>query len=376
MARVVKPKSVIRISLCRTTQRNPNDRFGVIEDAEFRLALAQAKANLANAMAGGSATSAGVSTSSSSVSVTTAGLEEARVQMENARREDERYAALLAKGAVTRQQYDNVHTARLATEARYEAMSHQREAANSVRNEQSHRLAQSQAAIEAAKAAVHTAELNLSYTVVLATADGMIGHKDIHEGQLVQPGQTLCSIVDASDMWVVANYRETQMPAIAVGCKVRMTAIACLALAANMIRMRNYPTPYIEWRIVRYRYLRPILLFVAVFELIMSVEHVLEMVYYEEVMHYTDLTYETLNQWSLIGAVAGCFFSLGWLKLMRWSQYLLIAIGMGFICCYCMGFYFLVSPATGYFQLVPPLICRGFGYAVLYLRGKSIAITL
>ena len=57
-----------------------------------------------------------------------------------------------------------------------------------------------------------------------------------------------------------------------------MTAIACLALAANMIRMRNYPTPYIEWRIVRYRYLRPILLFVAVFELIMSVEHVLEMV--------------------------------------------------------------------------------------------------
>lgn len=143
------------------------------------------------------------------------------------------------------------------------------------------------------------------------------------------------------------------------------TAVACLALAANMIRMITYPTPYIEWRILRYRYLRPILFFVAVFELVMSVEHVLEMVYYEEVMHYTDLTYETLNQWSLVGAVGGCLFSLGWLKLMRWSQYQLIAIGMVFLCGYCIGFYFLVSPDIAYGQLIPPLISRGFGYAVL-----------
>ena len=56
----------------------------------------------------------------------------------------------------------------------------------------------------------------------MATADGVIGHKDIHVGQLVQPGQTMCNIVDGSEMWVVANYRETQMPNIAVGSKVRM----------------------------------------------------------------------------------------------------------------------------------------------------------
>ena len=83
-------------------------------------------------------------------------------------------------------------------------------------------LAQSRAGIEAAEAAVRLAELNLSYTVIVATADGVIGHKDIHVGQLVQPGQTMCNIVDGSEMWVVANYRETQMPNIAVGSKVRM----------------------------------------------------------------------------------------------------------------------------------------------------------
>ncbi len=198
------------------------DTLVIIEDAEFRLVLAQAKANLANAIAGGSATSASVCTTSSSVNVTTAGVEEARVQMDNARREDDRYAVLLAKGAVTKQQYDNVHTAFLAAKARFEATGHQKEVASSAKNEQAHRLAQSQANIEAALAAVHSAELNLSYTVILATADGVIGHKDIHEGQLVQPGQTLCSIVDASEMWVVANYRETQMPNIAIGSKVKM----------------------------------------------------------------------------------------------------------------------------------------------------------
>ena len=58
------------------------------------------------------------------------------------------------------------------------------------------------------------------------TADGVVGKKQIHEGQLVQPGQTLVDIVDNTDLWVVANFRETQMPHISVGRKVRMTADA------------------------------------------------------------------------------------------------------------------------------------------------------
>lgn len=143
------------------------------------------------------------------------------------------------------------------------------------------------------------------------------------------------------------------------------TSGACLTLAWLMIRMKYHHSPYIEPQIVRYRYFRPIIFLVILFELIMSVEHVLENIYYEEVMHYSDLTYETLNQWSLIGAVAGCLFSLGWLKVAKWGKYRLIAVGMFFICLYCMGFYFLVNPQIGYYQLVPPLIFRGFGYAVL-----------
>ena len=203
-------------------QVKKGDTLVVIEDAEFRLALAQARAGLANARAGRQVADAGISTTSSNINVSSAGIEEARVQMENAKREDDRFAALLQKEAVTRQQYDGIHTAYLSAKARYEAVSRQKESLASVRNEQSHRLSQSYAGIEVAEAAVRLAELNLSYTVIVATADGVIGHKDIHVGQLVNPGQTMCSIVDNSEMWVVANYRETQMPNIKIGSKVTM----------------------------------------------------------------------------------------------------------------------------------------------------------
>ena len=216
------PGYIKEIRFVEYQQVHKGDTLVIIEDAEFRLALAQAKAQLANAMAGTSATNASMATTTQNVSVASAGIEEAKVQMDNAQREDARYAALLAKDAVTRQQYDGVHTQYLAAKARYEAMKRQTASVASVKVQQEHHLSQNKAGIEAAQAAVHMAELNLSYTVIVATADGVIGHKDIHEGQMIQPGQTMCEIVDGTEKWVVANYRETQMQHIKVGSKVKM----------------------------------------------------------------------------------------------------------------------------------------------------------
>ena len=77
-----------------------------------------------------------------------------------------------------------------------------------------------------AQAEADLARLNLSYCYIIATCDGIVGKKDIHEGQLVNPGQTLVSIVDKNEKWVEANYQETQMPDIQVGDKVRLKADA------------------------------------------------------------------------------------------------------------------------------------------------------
>ena len=67
-----------------------------------------------------------------------------------------------------------------------------------------------ESAIKLAEAALNLAKLNLSYTVILATTDGVTGRKDIHEGELVQPGQALVTLVDGTGKWVIANYKETQ----------------------------------------------------------------------------------------------------------------------------------------------------------------------
>lgn len=202
------------------------DTLLVIEDSEFKLRLAQAEADLANALAGRQATNAGIATTQNNISVNDATVEEIRVQRANAGRELQRYKKLLEQDAVTKQQYDNVKTAYDAINARYEQALRTRHSTSLSKNEQAHRLGQNEAAVRLAQAAVDLAKLNLSYTVIVATCDGVTGRKDIHEGQLVQPGQTMVDIVDDGELWVVANYRETQLPNIKDGASVTFTADA------------------------------------------------------------------------------------------------------------------------------------------------------
>lgn len=217
----------IRKICFREYQRvHKGDTLLILEDAEYRLQLAQAEANLANARSGKQVTSAGMATTSNNLHVDDAGIEEARVQLANARREATRYRKLLEKDAVTRQQYDRVQTTAQAAQARYDQLLRAKHSTSLTRHQQARHLEQNQAAIRLAEAAVDLARLNLSYTVIVATCDGVTGRKDIHEGQLVQPGQTMVEIVDATDLWVIANYRETQMPHIHEGAPVEVQADA------------------------------------------------------------------------------------------------------------------------------------------------------
>ena len=202
------------------------DTLVIIEDSEFRLHVAQAEAGLRGSKAGSSVVSASMGTTTTNVQTASAGIEEARVDMMNAKQDFDRFAALMKKDAVTRQQYDNAYARYLGAKARYEQASSRKASAASVRNVQTQQLGGSRAGESVAEAQLNLARLNLSYTVIVATCDGVMGRKDIHEGQLVQPGQMLARIVDDNDVWVVANYRETQMDGIQVGKAVDFTADA------------------------------------------------------------------------------------------------------------------------------------------------------
>ena len=79
----------------------------------------------------------------------------------------------------------------------------------------------SSAEIEQAAAAVRQAELELSYTKIYATESGYVSQKAITEGQLIQPGQPLFGIV-YGDVWVEANFKETQLAEMQIGQPVKI----------------------------------------------------------------------------------------------------------------------------------------------------------
>lgn len=186
------------------------DTLVIIEDTEYRLKVAQAEADYQSALAGKIAMHTTINTTQNNILVTDAAIEEQRVRLQNAEADFKRYEGLLKEEAVTPQQFDRVKTDYEATKARYEQLLRQKQSTSLVKQEQTQRLDQNESAIKLAEAELELARLNLSYTVILATADGVTGRKEIHEGELVQQGQTLVTLVDGTEKWVIANYKETQ----------------------------------------------------------------------------------------------------------------------------------------------------------------------
>lgn len=85
-------------------------------------------------------------------------------------------------------------------------------------------VASAQANIGQARAALETAELNLEYTVVVAPMDGVVTRKSVEVGQIIQPGQGLMVLIPLQDVWVTANFKETQLADVHAGQKAEVKA--------------------------------------------------------------------------------------------------------------------------------------------------------
>ena len=198
------------------------DTLVVIENSEHLLRVAQANAAYQRSLVENTAMGTTISTTENNLSVNDAAIDELKVRLAQAEKDYNRYEQLLAQKAVTRQQYEDVKTNYDALKAKYDMLVRQKNSTRLVKIEQTQRLEQRQADIEAAKAALDLAQLNLSYTVVTAPCDGIASKKNIQIGQLIQPGQNLLSLVESDNVWVVANYKETQMKNIKDGMKVKI----------------------------------------------------------------------------------------------------------------------------------------------------------
>lgn len=156
----------------------------------------------------------------------------ADLQMEEAtlgqtERDAKRAKALFADEAFSREQYEKSDTAYDVAKARVKAARERlREAEIAVETQKAFvrqvksTSAAQQSTIGQRKAQLDTAQLNYGYTRIYAPADGYITKKSVEPGNQLQAGQPLMAVAGLGDIWVVANYKETQMKKISPGQKV------------------------------------------------------------------------------------------------------------------------------------------------------------
>lgn len=203
-------------------QVKAGDTLVVIDNSEYLLRVAQANAAYQRSLVDSTAMGTTISTTENNLSVSDAGIEELRIRLEQAERDYHRYEQLFEQKAVTRQQYEMMKVNYEAMKSKYDMLVRQKQSTRLVKTEQTQRLEQRRADIEAAAAAHDLAQLNLSYTVITAPCDGIASRKSIQLGQLIQPGQNLLSLVESDKVWVIANYKETQTANITEGMEVEV----------------------------------------------------------------------------------------------------------------------------------------------------------
>lgn len=202
------------------------DTLVILDDREIETQLAQAEAAYQNTLAQRNATNSSINTVSSNVSVLESNIAGQKARLWNAEQNLKRYQNLLNSEAVTRQQYDQVKTEYDATKASYQTLLNQRNSAQLSTSEVKTRIGINDAEIKRAKAALDMARINLSYAIITAPYDGVMGRRLIADGQLIQGGQQIATIVLDGEKWVTANFLESQMPEIEIGKKILMKADA------------------------------------------------------------------------------------------------------------------------------------------------------
>jgi membrane fusion protein (multidrug efflux system) len=210
-----------------------DNRDLVIKVEQAEAALAGARSNLQVARASTSASQANISTSRATIGTADAQIEAARINVRRASQDFDRYANLIKDHSITQQQYEQAEAAKQTAERQLAVLEQQKTvatqqtaAASSQSNATEQGISVAEATIRQRQADIDNARLNLSYTVITAPSDGLISKVNVQPGQYVQPGQTLFAVVLNNEMWIVGNFKETQINKMREGQEVTVYADA------------------------------------------------------------------------------------------------------------------------------------------------------
>jgi membrane fusion protein, multidrug efflux system len=179
-----------------------------IDPRDYQVAVENARANLVQAKAQVGSARAEYENALSKISEDEASRAKAEYDVP-------RLQILAAEGATRREDYQE--SLRLAKVAVATVAADRAAADVALKN-----IASRQAAVQAAQALLDQALLNLSYTKITAPMSGVIGKKTVEPGQRVQPGEELMAVVPEDDVWVTANFKETQIRKMRPGQSVEI----------------------------------------------------------------------------------------------------------------------------------------------------------
>jgi membrane fusion protein (multidrug efflux system) len=192
-------------------------------DDDYRAAVAQAEATILGATAQQGALQAQHELQIANVQAAQAIVASTIASRDQNGRDLIRQQRLLETGSSSteaKEKLDTVHAQLQAQLAQNRAQAQAAERQLAVLEAQ---ITQSAAAIAAARAALVTAKLNLEYTTISATQDGVVGQRQVKPGQLVGVGSQITTLTPLPNVWVIANYKETQLTHMAVGQPARIT---------------------------------------------------------------------------------------------------------------------------------------------------------
>lgn len=196
-----------------------------IDDRIYRQKLAQAQATLASAQAALKVAQQNVISAQAVKRSDQATLDAARSAEDTAEANWRRSTALRAQGATSQQTNDQTGLALDQAKAAVEQAQAQLDVQTENINSAVAQISTAEANVASATAAVELAQIDLSYTVIRAPEDGRLGQVSARVGQYVTPGTTLVSHI-GRDVWVIANFKETEVRGMKVGQKAWFTVDA------------------------------------------------------------------------------------------------------------------------------------------------------
>ncbi|WHF52155.1 HlyD family secretion protein [Chryseobacterium gotjawalense] len=207
------------------------DTLIVIDDRDQKMTLQQAAAalgtarsNVQTAIASTHAASQNINSANAAVATANAQIEAAKVNVWKTSQDLKRYANLVKDHTITQQQYETVLAAKQSADRQLQVLVDQKNQVlqqpgivTSQTAASSEQIGVANSMVKQREVDVENAKLNLSYTVILASEDGFVSKVPIQKGQFVQAGSQLFSLVRDNDVWVIANFKETQLSKMVEG---------------------------------------------------------------------------------------------------------------------------------------------------------------